>query len=415
MPDPLLSVHLLAKNEASNLPDAIASVRDIADEVVVTDTGSEDDTPELAAKLGARVEHFAWCDDFAAGWNHGVAACRGDWVLILDADERLMDHSVDPLRRAVQRLDAQRDAATAAVLRRDLADADDLTRYTKMAQLRLIRRAAWEGGLRFVGRCHPQPRGIGQAAPHRRHAGLGPPPLLREIELLHHGYLPALRPAKQQRGARLLELELAARPEGPRNLYYRIERVRTLLLLGDPRAGEALSDAATRLGRHVDDPAPPLQHASLLLEVLLQWPADRLPEPWTPQKVREVVRRWFPQAPPLLWLLAGQAFAAGDHAAAAADLERLVAMGRDHSYPAYTGFDPAIIGEEAAINLAASLIKLSRLDEARGVLAPLERHERVGPQARANLETLATLMSERGDVAPQRMPRSRRRRRRSSR
>ena len=406
MPDPdAQRLHLLVRNERENLPDAIASVRGVADEIVVTDTGSTDGTPELAAKLGARVEHFPWCDDFAAGWNHGLTACRSDWVLILDADERLLPHphhhhpphpphadaerrsgsEASGLRPAIRRLDEQ-NLDAAAVLRRDLTDLDDTTRFTKMAQLRLFRRSAFEGGLRFVGRCHPAPASLDR-----------PPPLLREVELLHHGYIAALRPAKLQRAARLLVLELADRPDGPRNLYYRIELLRTRLILGDPAAGEALTRAAAGLAGHVDDPDPPLPHAALLLETLLQWPADRLPPPFAdkPERVRALAERWFPDAPPLLWLLAGRDFQAGRFDAAARRLDRLVAMGRDHSYPAYTGFDPAIVGEQAAINLAACRIKLGQLDAARRLLEPLADHPRVGGQARANLATIMELGTSR--------------------
>jgi len=84
----LLSVCLIARNEAHNLPRALKSVAGVAGEIIVTDTGSTDQTPEVAAGLGARVSHFPWCDDFSASRNFAVSQARGQWVLWLDADDR---------------------------------------------------------------------------------------------------------------------------------------------------------------------------------------------------------------------------------------------------------------------------------------------------------------------------------------
>ena len=90
-----LSLAMIVKNEAANLPHCLASVRDLVDEMVVVDTGSSDDTVAIAESHGARVSHFAWVDDFAAARNEGLRQCTGDWVLVLDADETVdaLDHA----------------------------------------------------------------------------------------------------------------------------------------------------------------------------------------------------------------------------------------------------------------------------------------------------------------------------------
>jgi len=90
-----LSVAMIVKNEAAALGHGLASIRGLWDELVVLDTGSTDGTPDLARSFGARVEAFAWVDDFAAARNAGLALCTGDWVLVLDADE-----AVDPADHA---------------------------------------------------------------------------------------------------------------------------------------------------------------------------------------------------------------------------------------------------------------------------------------------------------------------------
>lgn len=86
---PLLSAALIVRDEERMLADCLASLRNLADEVVVVDTGSSDRTRELAASSGARVFEFAWQDDFAAARNDAIAHCRGDWILYIDADERV--------------------------------------------------------------------------------------------------------------------------------------------------------------------------------------------------------------------------------------------------------------------------------------------------------------------------------------
>ena len=87
-----LSVAMIVKDEAANLPQCLASIQGLWDELVVVDTGSSDATVAIAAACGARVQAFAWIEDFAAARNFSLSLCTGDWVLVLDADE-----AVDPL------------------------------------------------------------------------------------------------------------------------------------------------------------------------------------------------------------------------------------------------------------------------------------------------------------------------------
>jgi glycosyltransferase involved in cell wall biosynthesis len=85
---PPLSAVLITKDEEERLPDALASVR-FCDEIVVVDAGSTDRTRDLAAAAGARVILNTPWPGYAAQRNVAVAAARHDWVLCLDADERV--------------------------------------------------------------------------------------------------------------------------------------------------------------------------------------------------------------------------------------------------------------------------------------------------------------------------------------
>ena len=84
-----LSVIILTKNEKKNIETTIRNAWRCADEVLVVDSGSTDKTVELAEKNGARVVFRAWNNDFAAQRNFALTQTKADWVLYLDADERL--------------------------------------------------------------------------------------------------------------------------------------------------------------------------------------------------------------------------------------------------------------------------------------------------------------------------------------
>src|SRR5262252_4050456 len=86
---PTLALCVIAKNEERFIRECLESARDFVDEMIVVDTGSTDRTREIARECGARVEEFVWCDDFAAARNASIDAATTDWILVLDADERL--------------------------------------------------------------------------------------------------------------------------------------------------------------------------------------------------------------------------------------------------------------------------------------------------------------------------------------
>ena len=73
----------------------------IVDEIVVVDTGSTDDTIEKARRFPIKLHEFAWCDDFSAARNYAIEQASGDWILYIDADERLEVPDPAALREAL--------------------------------------------------------------------------------------------------------------------------------------------------------------------------------------------------------------------------------------------------------------------------------------------------------------------------
>ena len=94
-----LSVVLITRNAAAQLPDCLASVA-FADEVVVVDSGSSDGTADLAAHYGARVVQKEWLG-FGRQKQFAVEQAAHDWVLCLDADERVSPELAASLVRAL--------------------------------------------------------------------------------------------------------------------------------------------------------------------------------------------------------------------------------------------------------------------------------------------------------------------------
>lgn len=96
-----LSVIILTKNEEKDIEGTIQNAWQCADEVMIMDSGSTDRTVELAKKNGARVVFRAWDNDFAAQRNSALSHTEADWVLYLDADERMNDELLRGIKRAI--------------------------------------------------------------------------------------------------------------------------------------------------------------------------------------------------------------------------------------------------------------------------------------------------------------------------
>jgi glycosyltransferase involved in cell wall biosynthesis len=96
-----LSLCMIVKDEAFFLEECLASAAPHVDEIVIVDTGSTDGTVEIARRFTEQILDFEWIDDFSAARNTGIAAASGDWILVLDADERIAATDYARLREAM--------------------------------------------------------------------------------------------------------------------------------------------------------------------------------------------------------------------------------------------------------------------------------------------------------------------------
>ena len=96
-----LSAALIVKNEKDHIQTVLTSIQGV-DEIVVCDTGSTDNTVELAKRYTDKVfVDYVWNDDFAEARNHALSKCTGDWVLSIDGDEILEEDGVEKIRNII--------------------------------------------------------------------------------------------------------------------------------------------------------------------------------------------------------------------------------------------------------------------------------------------------------------------------
>lgn len=86
---PSISACMIVKNEEAFIPECLASIKNLVNEIIIVDTGSTDKTMDLAEKYTKKIYSHPWENDFAKHRNQSIGYAEGEWILIIDADERL--------------------------------------------------------------------------------------------------------------------------------------------------------------------------------------------------------------------------------------------------------------------------------------------------------------------------------------
>lgn len=191
-PVPTISAVLIVKNEAEVLSKCLESVKD-ADEIIIVDTGSEDNTVEIAKKYTDKVyEDYKWNDNFAEARNHAKSKATKDWILSIDADEFCHDFSeVVEAAKIADRFGHL--AVDCKLFAGDNGQMHAFPRFFKNDP-----RVFWNGAI------------------HNHISVLGEP--VGDIRITY-GYSPAhLR--DPNRAMRILEKEVATRPDAVREMFY---------------------------------------------------------------------------------------------------------------------------------------------------------------------------------------------------
>lgn len=203
-----VSACVICRDEAANIAGWLENVRSFADELVVVDTGSVDGTREFLTENNVPYFSYEWQDDFAAAKNFALAQAGSDWIVFLDADERLQ-YPEGIKGNLLRLLDKHPDMeAVLSPLENIDADNNDMLIDTGRV-IRIFRR---KPDLRYVGAVHEQLRSTGDAERE---------PFVAEADVLftvcHTGYSAGVIQRKLRRNLALLLREMA---EGNRELYY---------------------------------------------------------------------------------------------------------------------------------------------------------------------------------------------------
>lgn len=93
-----ISLCIIIKDEEKSLEGFLAHHRKLADEIIVVDTGSKDNSAAIAKRFTARVFHFKWADDFSLARNFSILQATEQWIVWLDPDERICRNDFDRIR-----------------------------------------------------------------------------------------------------------------------------------------------------------------------------------------------------------------------------------------------------------------------------------------------------------------------------
>ncbi|HVP37815.1 MAG TPA: tetratricopeptide repeat protein, partial [Candidatus Saccharimonadales bacterium] len=203
MPENRLSLCMIVRDEEAHLRECLSAAAEFVDEMIVVDTGSKDRTVEIAREMGARVAHWKWTGDFSAARNTALARATGDWVLQLDADERMDFFQGARLRRC---LDEAPPEVPGLCLRIE-SEARHRHSGVWMAHYypRVFRRAP---GVHYEGALHEQVIG-----PQGALCALAP---RVAVVIRHLGYADVVRePARRTRNLVIVEEEARRRPDEP--------------------------------------------------------------------------------------------------------------------------------------------------------------------------------------------------------
>ena len=334
---PVLTASMIVRNEARNLGACLWSIRPLVDEVVIVDTGSTDGTKTIAQRFGAKVHDFTWCDDFSAARNFALDRSDGEWILYVDADERLTHGDRDGL------LPLLADPAAVALMVRLSAHRD----FTPFQELRLFRNLS---SIRFEGVIHETiwPGVLTEIDHHKRHI------VDSGLEFAHVGYEGDQRP-KHLRNLPLLEASVQTDPWKVFNWSHLASAYEEL---GMPEQADRTWRTALDIAAGA---SPPRATDSVAFITYAEWlKAGGVPY----ARVVEAARELYPDNLHLRWMEADLRLADGAYAAAASLFADLVARRDRGDLAPHLGYGRELTGAYIEAALGTCHFQLGVFSEA---------------------------------------------------
>ncbi len=198
-----IALCMIVKDEAKNIERCLNSVVDFVNEIIIVDTGSTDETLDIAKKFKANIIHYVWNNDFSVPRNIAIDNSKSDWILFLDADEELSPGSINLFLNSTA--SSVYDAYTLKII--NILEEDSFNKYDILPLTRFFKNRK---GYRYKGIIHEQIResilmngGVVENS---------------EICIIHHGYR-ELNANKIERNSALLKIAVDLEPGNPYYMY----------------------------------------------------------------------------------------------------------------------------------------------------------------------------------------------------
>jgi glycosyltransferase involved in cell wall biosynthesis len=351
----LLTAALIVRDEQDVLGGCLASLDGVVDEVVVVDTGSTDDSAAIARSAGAHVHHHPWTGDFSRARNYALERANGNWILYIDADERLR-----PVTRAtVEDLLVNADQIAFRVLLHPFRHATPYREYR-----------LWQNDprIRFRGVIHEKVMPAIQEVAAAKGLTIGD----CTLALDHVGY-DGDQAHKHRRNLPLLRAQLDAEPD---NVFNWRHLASVHAGLGDEREAERALWRAVELTRASPDGG---LHGSLPYADLVRLRHQR------GEDVRDLLAEALERYPDnwlLVWTRARAELDAGRFEAALDWFDRLTAVDVARLPDAGVAYDGRLFSSFAHASRGLCLFRLGRYEEAAAAYREAEDREPDNPEYR---------------------------------
>jgi tetratricopeptide (TPR) repeat protein len=347
---------MIVRDEEHHLAECLELAGRVVDEIVVVDTGSVDGSVDIAVAAGAKVEHVVWTDDFAAARNAALDLATSDWILYLDADERVVAGLDDGDLRHLS------DPAVVAARCRFSVHPD----FTRFWELRLFRNRP---DIRYEGRIHET-----MLPSVARLEALGHRVVRTALTIDHLGYI-GDRTRKHERNLPLLEAQVVADPARA-FLWYELGSAR--LGLGDHAGAAQAWQAGVDLSRSrpAARPVDVLCYAALAvhgLERARERPGSAPAELAAVRQLIDEMRERLPASHQLDWVEANLALAERRWVEALRMFDALTRVDPDGVVDPQLAFERDIFRAGAYHGVGACLFELDCAAEAAEWFAKAER------------------------------------------
>lgn len=226
-----VSLCMIVKNEEKHLARCLDSVKELVDEMIVIDTGSEDKTVEIAKDFGAKVDYYSWDNNFSNARNYSLQQASGDWILLMDADDEFHKEDYDKFIELINT--STKDGHYFKTL--SFAGEKKGNDVVLNLNLRLLRN---NRKYHFIGAIHEQITRSDGTMDYKDFS-------TEDIRIFHYGYLTdvALEKNKRRRNISIIEEELK---KDPQNSFHLFNLGNEYFALGDREKALELYDSAYR-------------------------------------------------------------------------------------------------------------------------------------------------------------------------